>query len=669
MLDQEKQMLRKMANTIRALAMDAVDKANSGHPGLPLGCAEIAAYLYGKDLAHNPANPKWINRDRFVLSAGHGSMLLYASLHLSGYAVSLDDIRNFRQLHSITPGHPEFGLTPGVETTSGPLGQGFANAVGMALANKMTSRLLGMEKEGLLDAKVFVLCGDGCLMEGVSNEAASLAGHLKLDNLIAIYDSNNICLDGPTSECFSEDTAGRFKALGWSVKTIDGHNLDEIERALRAARRKNGQPSLIVARTVIGKGSPNKQGKSAAHGSPLGPEETKLTKENLGLPPEAFHVPEDLRAWLDARKKKLAGLEKTWNRKFKAWAAAHPDKAAFWQVFAEGSLPGGLDEQLRNLETKPNQSGRAASNSILQKIHDWVPYLVGGSADLSCSDLTMMKGSGIVAPGNYAARNIKFGVREFAMGAICSGIALQGMLRPFCGTFLVFSDYMRNAIRLAALMKLPVIYQFTHDSIWVGEDGPTHQPVEQVPSLRAIPGLTVFRPADTNEVKAAWSWALRKAKGPVVLALTRQNLKDLAEADVPTDEGVGRGAYVIKRESNPGSIDHCILATGSEVALALEVAARLDEQGKSVRVVSCPSLEIFDAQDKAYRDSVLPAGATVRQYWSIEAQVEQGWHKYIGRDGHAFAMRGFGASAPGKACAEEFGFTAGQILDRMNACS
>jgi transketolase len=661
MQEKEKQILGRLAHTIRGLASDAVDKANSGHPGLPLGCAEIAAWLYGKGMRHNPANPQWQGRDYFILSAGHGSALLYSSLHLSGYALSLEDVQNFRQLHSPTPGHPEYGEAPGVETTTGPLGQGLANAVGIALAQKMCAARL--KADPLFDGQVFTLMGDGCMMEGVTNEASSLAGHLKLDNLIVIYDSNDICLDGPTSECFTDDTAKRYEALGWHVEQIDGNDLEQIEKALDAARARVGKPTLVVARTVIGKYAPNKQGKSDAHGSPLGPEETKLMKKAVGLPEDQlFFIPEEVRDYLADHKKKLAGLEARWNEAFASWKSAHAEEARLWDILKNKTLPADLDKQIRELAVKPNVAGRTASNAVLQLLHDVAPFIVGGSADLSCSDNTMMKGGGLVAPGHFAARNIKYGVREFAMGAINSGIALQGMLLPFCGTFLTFSDYMRNAIRLAALMKLKVAYQFTHDSILLGEDGPTHQPVEHVPSLRAIPGLKVFRPADTNEIKAAWSWILRKGDGPCLFALSRQNMRDLTETKVPTDEGVGRGGYVLKKESK-SKIDFCILATGSEVALALDIAAKLEEKGKSVRVVSMPCLEIFDAQDSAYRDSVVPREAG--QFWAIEAQVEQGWHKYIGRDGHTVCMSGFGASAPGKDCAKHFGFTVDQILARM----
>lgn len=659
MNENTKTILQKTANAIRVLSMDAIDKANSGHPGLPLGCAEIGACLYGHSLRHNPANPDWMGRDRFILSAGHGSMLLYSCLHLSGYDLSLEELKNFRQLGSKTPGHPEYKETAGVETTTGPLGQGFANAAGLALANKMMAAQLGMEKEGLLGGQIFALAGDGCLMEGITNETASLAAHLKLDNLTVIYDSNDICLDGPTKECFTEDTKGRFKALGWEVCEIDGHDLDAIEKAIEDSRARNGKPTLIEARTVIGKGAPNKQGTHKVHGAPLGEEESKAAKEALGLSPEPFFVPEDVTEFLNARKAELQKAEDEWKAAFDKWAEANADKAKLYDAFLNKTLPADLDAQLRGLEIG-DAPGRSASNKVLQKIAEIVPFVVGGSADLSCSDNTMMKDAGVVSSGDYSGRNIKYGVREFAMGAMNNGLALQGMTVPYCGTFLVFSDYLRNAIRLAALMQLKLAYQFTHDSIFVGEDGPTHQPVEHAAALRAIPGLTVMRPADSNEVAAAWSWFLRESTGPCAFILTRQGLPLLEGSKLSTEEGVARGGYVIQEASNPSAIDLCLLATGSEVHLAVDAANQLEEKGKSVRVVSMPSFELFDAQDKAYQDKVL--GTNVKKYWAIEMQVEQGWHKYVGRDGGVICMSRFGASGPGKECAKKFGFTVDQVV-------
>jgi transketolase len=671
--EQDKSQLHDFANAIRVLSMDAVQAADSGHPGLPMGCAEIGAYLFGKALRFNPANPLWAGRDRFVLSAGHGSMLLYSCLHLTGQGTKselpLDELKRFRQLGSLTPGHPEYGHTVGVETTTGPLGQGMANAAGMALAQKIVAARLGLDKTDLLDGLCVALCGDGCMMEGITNEAASLSAHLGLDNFVVIYDSNSICLDGPTSECFTEDTAARYKALGWRVLKIDGAVFEEIDKAITTARKGlgKGQPTLIVAKTIIANGAPTMAGTSKAHGSPLGAEEVKRTKEALGLSPDAFAIPESVRPYCESRLPDLQKLEDAWNRKFKKWAKENPDQERQWNDWdkQQQSLPEDFDAQVRAIEIAPNCASRKSSNLALQKLQSIVPFLTGGSADLSCSDLTMMAGGGIVRKGAYGARNIKFGVREFAMSAMTNGIALEGRLLPFCGTFLTFSDYMRNAIRLACMMKIHVVYQFTHDSVGVGEDGPTHQPVEHVASLRAIPGMTLIRPADTNEVRAAWSWTIAHAKGPVVLILTRQNLRDLPETAVPTAEGIARGGYVVRQEAAGRPLDYCLLASGSEVAVALDAAANLAEQGKSVRVVSMPCLSLFDAQPKEYRDATIPREAG--QFWALEAGVEQGWHKYIGRDGHTVCMHSFGTSAPLKAALAHFGFTPEKVLERIAA--
>ncbi|MFW6286682.1 MAG: transketolase [Candidatus Sumerlaeota bacterium] len=662
MLEQKKKELEKMATAIRVLSMDAVEKANSGHPGLPLGCAEIGAYLFGKAMRHNPANPDWLGRDRFCLSAGHGSMLLYSCLHLTGYDLPLEQLKQFRQLGSMTPGHPEYGVAPGVETTTGPLGQGFANGVGMALANKMVRARFGLEKTGLLDGMAIVLSGDGCMMEGITSEAASFAGHHKLDNLVVFYDSNDICLDGPTSECFTEDTAARYRAYGWAVEEIDGNDLDQIDKAFTAARERTDAPTMIIAHTIIGKGSPNKAGTSSAHGAPLGDDEITVAKQGLGVANEPFAIPEEAKAFADKCREAGQKMETEWNTALEGWKNMQPEKGQMFEDFIARKLPEDFDEKVRAIEIKADQASRKSSSAVLQELHDLVPFLVGGSADLSCSDNTMMKKSGIISPDDFSQRNIKWGVREFAMSAATNGIALHKMLRPYCGTFLTFSDYMRNAIRLASIMKIPTIYQFTHDSIGVGEDGPTHQPVEHVPSLRAIPNLTVIRPADANEVKAAWSWTLRHNDGPTAIILTRQSLPDMEATNVPTADGVGRGAYVIKTESGDKA-DFCLMASGSEVKLALDTAAQLEEKGKSVRVVSVPSFEIFDAQNQDYRESVM--GGDVDRYVSIEAQVETGWHKYIGRKGIAVSMTTFGTSAPGKEAMKHFGFTPEAICERL----
>jgi len=651
--------LQLIANTIRGLSIDAIDAANSGHPGLPLGCAELGAYLFAEGLRFNPENPKWINRDRFVLSAGHGSMLLYSALHLAGYAVSLDDLKKFRQLHSPTAGHPEYNEAPGIETTTGPLGQGIANGIGMALANKMVEARCELQNTGLLDGKVVILAGDGCMMEGVSAEASSFAGHLGLDNVILIYDANSICLDGPIDECFTENVAQRYEAYGWAVQTIDGHNFEAIQGAFEKAKKAQGKPQLIIAKTVIGKGSPTYQGTADVHGKALGAEENKKTKEALGLPTEpAFYVPAEVRQWFDQKKEARKAQEAEWHLKLADWKRQHSDKAQLWDALSLNQLPSNIDQLLLDLPLKSNMATRQISGLLLQVIHDALPTWVGGSADLSCSDNSFMKGSGAVKPGQFAGRNIKYGVREFAMSAISNGIALQGMLRPFCATFFTFSDYMRNAIRLAALMQLPVVYQFTHDSIFLGEDGPTHQPIEHLASLRAMPNLMVIRPADANETRGAWMAAL-KSKTPVALVLSRQGLPDL-EGTKAVD--VAKGAYVVLAENQTQRLDVTVLSTGSELHVAIEAAKQLSAEGKSVRVVSMPSFELFDKQGKSYQDSVLgKATLTV----SLEAGATLGWHKYVGRDGLAIGVDSFGKSAPAKDLAKDYGLTVEAVVLRI----
>lgn len=656
----QKDVLVKTANAIRALSMDAVQKANSGHPGLPLGCAEIGAYLYGYVLRHNPKNPHWVNRDRFILSAGHGSMWLYSCLHLSGFKVSLEDIKNFRQLHSITPGHPESRDTEGVETTTGPLGQGVGNAVGTALGLKILADRFNTEKHQIFNNKVFCLMGDGCAMEGISSEASSLAGHLKLDNLILIYDSNNISLDGPLSDSYSENTKERYKAYGWEVHEVDGHDLDALHQLFSSLRENQKRPCLVIAHTIIGRGSPNKAGTNKVHGSPLGEEEVLATKEALGIPLEPFYVPQIVYDYFDERLKKDQHLEEEWNRKFQDWGKNNPDFLKEFEIMIHKKLPNDLEEKLKDIKIETPVAGRKASNTVLQELGKMLPQLVGGSADLSCSDLTMMKVFPVITPGMFVGRNIKFGVREFAMAAMATGIAQTGMLLPYIGTFLTFSDYMRNAIRLCSLMKEHVIYHFTHDSIFLGEDGPTHQPVEHYAALRAIPNLHFIRPADANEVKMAWIAALRY-QGPTAFSLSRQNLPTLEETNVSYSEGVGRGAYIIRKEKS--NTDYLLVATGSEVSLALDVAHELEKLGKGVRVVSMPCWELFELQNPEYKKNVF--GANFNKRVSIEAGVEQGWHKYIGSDGIAISMDTFGQSAPQKALAEEFGFTVPSILERI----
>ncbi|MBI2742826.1 MAG: transketolase [Chlamydiales bacterium] len=655
-----KKQLSKIANTIRELSIEAVQKANSGHPGLPMGCAEFGAYLYGVLLRHNPKNPKWLNRDRFVLSAGHGSMLLYSCLNLAGFKVSMDDIKKFRQIHSITPGHPEFHITEGVEATTGPLGQGVGNAVGQALGIKLLASKFNSEGFPLFTSKVYCLAGDGCIMEGVSAEASSLAGHLKLDNLVLIYDANKVTLDGFLSESGSEDTKMRYLAYGWDVIEIDGYDLDKMDEVFSNLLTSQKKPTLILMHTIIGKGSPNKAGTHKVHGSPLGAEEVEATKKALGLPEEAFFVPQSVHAFFEKKLAKDAALEQKWKEMFRTWSETRPDLYKQFMQMVEKKLPANLEEELRKIEIKSPVAGRSASQTVLNALGDLLPFLYGGSADLSGSDLTMMKKFPLVSPGNFAGRNIKYGIREFGMATAASGLAQTDMILPFIGTFLTFSDYMRNAIRLAALSKVQVIYQFTHDSIFLGEDGPTHQPVEHYAALRAIPNLQFIRPADTWEVKMAWIAALRY-RGPTAFALSRQNLPELSGTNVPYEQGMGRGAYIVKRES--GACDFCLFATGSELSLALDVATALEKRGKSVRVVSMPCWELFEAQSDDYKKSVI--GGNLGKRVSIEAGVSLGWHKWIGMDGIAISIETFGESAPISDLAAEFGFNVDSILDRI----
>lgn len=650
----------KIANTIRGLSMDAVQKADSGHPGLPMGCAELGAYLWGSFLRYNPKNPKWINRDRFILSAGHGSMLLYSCLHLSGYNLSLEDIENFRQLHSKTPGHPESRDTEGVETTTGPLGQGVGNSVGTALGLKILAAKFNTDAHKIFDSKVICLMGDGCVMEGISSEASSLAGHLKLNNLILIYDSNRVCLDGPLSECCSEDTKMRYKSYSWDVIEIDGADYDAIDAALTKLRARQDRPTLIIAHTIIGKGSPNKAGTNKAHGSPLGPDEVKAAKAALGWPEEPFFIPQAVIEFFQKKLQQDIALEQNWQRTFDAWSRANPELLREYETMFHQKLPDNLEDTLRALQIKSPIAGRKASQDTINLLADILPQLIGGSADLSGSDFTMIKKYPLIAPEMFKGRNIKFGVREFCMATMATGLAQTQMFTPFIGTFLTFSDYMRNAIRLCSLMKEHVIYHFTHDSIFLGEDGPTHQPIEHYATLRAIPNLHFIRPGDANEVKMAWIAALRY-KGPTALSLSRQNIPEVPGTQVPYSEGVGRGGYIVKRESR--APDYTLMATGSELSLAVEVAKALENLGKSVRVVSMPCFELFDQQPPEYKQSVL--GGKIGKRVSIEAGIAQCWYKYIGLDGIPICMETFGLSAPYKELAKEFGFTVEGILERI----
>ena len=656
-----KLMLAKIANTIRGLSMDAVQKADSGHPGLPMGCAELGAYLYGYHLKHNPLNPKWPNRDRFILSAGHGSMWLYSCLYLAGFKVSLEDIKQFRQLHSCTPGHPESFVTDGVETTTGPLGQGVGNAVGQALGLKMLGAKFNTDKHKIFSSKVFVLMGDGCVMEGITSEVCSLAGHLKLNNLVAIYDANKVCLDGPLAESCSEDTKARYKAYGWDVFEVDGHDFDSIGAVLNQIREHQERPCLVVAHTIIGKGAPNKAGTNKVHGAPLGIEEIKSAKESLGIPQdEDFYVPRSILTYFQNKLLQDVQEEENWQAGFDEWARQNPEKLKEYEMMCNPRIPEDLEERLWQIQIKGPVSGRKASQEVLNVLADFLPQLCGGSADLSSSDMTMLKKYPLVGPGQFNGRNIKYGVREFGMGAMAIGLHQTGCIIPYVGTFLTFSDYMRNAIRLAALQHSQVVYQFTHDSIFLGEDGPTHQPVEHYAALRTIPHLQVIRPADSHEVRMAWMAALHY-KGPTAILLSRQNLPDFRSTAVPYAEGMGRGAYVVKQEKS--APDYTLAATGSELSLALNVAEELEKLGKAVRVISMPCWELFEKQDAGYKEQLF--GGEIGKRVSIEAGVEMGWHKYIGRDGIAICLERFGASAPASALAKEFGFTVEDILERI----
>lgn len=655
-----KMMLAKVANTVRALSMDAVQRANSGHPGLPMGCAELGAYLYGVALRINPKNPKWLNRDRLVLSAGHGSMWLYSLLHLSGFDLSLDDIKHFRKFKSKTPGHPEYGLTDGVEATTGPLGQGAGNAVGMALAGKILEEKFNTPKEKIFDYKVISLVSDGDVMEGVSSEASALAGHWKLNNLIFIFDANRVTLDGPLSDCCSEDTLERYRAYGWDVYEMDGYNFEAMHTLFSRLRENQQRPTFIMMHSMIGRGSPNKAGTSSVHGSPLGAEEVAASKASLGLPQEDFYVPVAVREFFENRLQERREAYESWLERFRLWAKANPKLHEELVQMESHRLPDDLEERLSAIAIKSPMASRSSSHEVIQTLAHLLPDLYGGSADLSSSDMTMMKGYPQIAQNHFLGRNIKFGVREFAMGTIANGLAYSQLFTPFVGTFLTFSDYMRNSIRLAALSKLRVIYQFTHDSIFLGEDGPTHQPIEHLAALRAIPNLHVIRPADANEVKMAWLAALTY-KGPTALILSRQPLRELKGTKIAFKEGLERGAYIIKREKKKP--DYTLFATGSEVALALDVAEALEKRGRDVRVVSMPCFELFEKQSAEYKASVVEGDLGRRV--SIEAASEMGWHKYIGREGLSIAMDTFGESAPASVLAEAFGFQVDQILERI----
>lgn len=666
-------------NTIRFLSVDAVEKANSGHPGLPMGAAPMAYVLWTRFLKHNPQNPYWFNRDRFVLSAGHGSMLLYSLLHLTGYDLPLDQIKQFRQWGSKTPGHPERGMTPGVETTTGPLGQGFANAVGMAIAEDHLVAHYNRPGHPIVNHHTYVLVGDGDLMEGVSSEAASLAGHLKLGKLICLYDDNHITLSAATHITFTEDRAKRFEAYGWHTQTVEnGNDLEAIDHALRAAQAEPERPSLILVRTHIGYGSPHKQDTFEAHGSPLGKEEVKLTKQALGWPLDPpFYIPENALAHFRLALENGKQVEVEWKMRFSEYSKTFPDLAREFQQAMSGELPDGWDTNITAFPADPKgMATRVASGKVLNAIAHKLPWLIGGSADLDPSTKTALEAMGDFEnprdeAGNlqgsagggwsYAGRNLHFGVREHAMAAIANGLAVHGGIIPFAATFLVFADYMRPPIRLAALMEQGVVFVFTHDSIALGEDGSTHQPVEQLASLRAIPQLIVIRPCDANETAVAWRVAIETRNRPVALILTRQDVPTIDRSRNAAADGLRRGAYVLA-DAPDGKPDLILIATGSEVSLTVAAGQKLTENEISVRIVSMPSWELFDAQPKGYRDSVLPP--TVRARLAVEAGVTQGWRKYVGDDGDVIGVDRFGASAPGKIVMREYGFTVDHVCER-----
>ncbi len=651
-------------NTIRTLSIDAIEQANSGHPGITMGAAPMAYVLWTKLMKHNPANPSWFNRDRFVLSAGHGSMLLYSLLHLCGYPVHLSDIKQFRQWNSLTPGHPEYGHTPGVEATTGPLGQGIGMAVGMAMAERHLAATYNRPGHPIIDHYTYVLCGDGDLMEGISSEAASLAGHLKLGRLIVLYDSNQISLDGETNLTFSEDVAKRFEAYGWHyIKVEDGNDIQAIHDAIVQAKQEQDRPTLIEIRTIIGYGSPNKAGKSDVHGAPLGPDEVKKVKETYGWPgKEPFYVPESVRELFAEVKSRGEQEESAWLEKMRDYEEKYPQLAAQLKQAMNGELPAGWDEEIPTYASSDKDiATRSASGEILNAISRRLPTLIGGSADLASSNKTLLKGEETFRALDYTGRNIWFGVREHAMGAALNGMLLHGGVRVYGGTFLVFSDYLRPAIRLAAIMKLPVVYVFTHDSIAVGEDGPTHEPIEHLPSLRAIPGLYVLRPADANETAAAYRFAVQKADGPVAMILTRQNLPILEGTKEMAPDYFEKGAYILSEpKESPLGI---LLATGSEVSLALRAQQQLLSEGYPVRVVSMPSWELFERQDQSYKESVLPPSITARL--AIEMARPLGWERYVGEKGAILGIDTFGASAPGERVMQEFGFTVEHVVHKM----
>lgn len=652
---------KKAADTIRILSAEAIQKAKSGHPGMPLGCADYAMVLWSKYLRHNPANPKWIGRDRFILSAGHGSMLLYSLLHLFGYGLDIEELKQFRQWGSLTPGHPEFGHTDGVDVTTGPLGSGFASAIGMSIADHYFAARTGLDKTDFFPHKTYIISGDGCMMEGCTSEAASLAGHLKLDDIIVFYDDNQISIEGSTSLAFSENVAARFRAYNWRVIELsDANNVELCDATLAEAQKSDGRPTIIIGKTKIGFGAPNKQGKASAHGEPLGDDEIQAMRKNLNFEGAPFTVPNDVKEFCAQRIAELKSNAAKWEKKYQSFLEADKTRAELIESYINQTVPENITEELLKAAPvdKPVAS-RASSGIILQRVAELVPALFGGAADLAPSTKSDLKNEQGFSADNYSGRNIHFGIRELAMGLAANGMALNGTSIPYSSTFFVFSDYMKPAIRLAAIQQLHQIYIFTHDSFYVGEDGPTHEPIEQIAMLRSIPGVTVLRPAEAHEVAQAWAVALQ-AKGPVALLLTRQ---DLVPFDTETAKkvDVSKGAYVISDDEDFNLI---LIATGSEVNLALKAAEILRVEGNGVRVVSMPSQELFLEQDAEYQESVLPSGYDVAMV-SIEAASTFGWDRFVGYEGLPIGLDHFGASAPYKVLAEKFGFTPEGIVQQI----
>ena len=653
---------RELANAIRALSMDAVQKANSGHPGAPMGMADIAEVLYNDFMKHNPSNPKWVDRDRFVMSNGHGSMLPYSLLHLTGYDLPMEEIKNFRQLHSKTPGHPEYGYAPGIETTTGPLGQGITNAVGMAIAEKALAARFNKDGHTIVDHNTYVFLGDGCLMEGISHESCSLAGTLGLGKLIAMYDDNNISIDGEVEGWFTDDTPGRFKAYGWHVvPDVDGHNADAVKAAIEQARSVTDKPSIICCKTTIGFGSPNKGGKEECHGAPLGNDEIELTRKELGWTHGSFEIPDDIYAGWDA-KEKGAAAEAAWNEKFEAYKAANPELAAEFERRMAGELVADWESQadafIKSVAEKGDTiASRKASQNSIEGLSSFTDFM-GGSADLAGSNLTIVSNSVPMRAHTADANYLNYGVREFGMAAIVNGISLHGGFVPYGATFLMFSEYARNALRMAALMSIQHIEVFTHDSIGLGEDGPTHQPVEQTATLRMIPRMSVWRPCDAVETAVAWKAAVQKKNGPTSLILSRQNLEHQDRSDAQIAD-IAKGGYVLK--DSDGAPEVIVIATGSEVGLAMAAA---EASGKNVRVVSMPATDVFDSQDEAYRESVLPSSCTARV--AVEAGVRDFWRKYVGLNGAVVGIDTFGESAPAGDLFKHFGFTVENVASAIN---